>query len=109
MIVRVAAEGRKYGLFLIVATQRPRKIDSNVLSECENLILMKMKNESDLSYASDILGYLEPDIATRARGLRKGDALLRGNINVTNDVLHCAPRRTAQGGKGLPDKYWTVP
>jgi len=106
MLVRIAAEGRKYGLFLIVSTQRPRKIDGNVLSECENLILMKMKNETDLAYASEMLGYLEADITAKARSLRKGDALLRGNINITADVLHTAPRRTQQGGKSLDERYW---
>jgi len=109
MLVRIAAEGRKYGLFLLVATQRPRKIDSNVLSECENLILMKMKNETDITYAKDVLGYLEADIGTKARALGKGDALLRGNINTTGDILHCAPRRSVQGGRSLDDDYWSEP
>jgi uncharacterized protein len=109
MLIRIAAEGRKYGLFLLVATQRPRKIDSNILSECENLILMKMKNETDITYAKDVLGYLESDISLKARSLAKGDALLRGNINVTGDILHCAPRRTVEGGKSLDDDYWAEP
>lgn len=41
-IVRtIAAEGRKFGLFLILISQRPDKIDDNVLSECDNFIIMK--------------------------------------------------------------------
>ena len=32
--IRIAGEGRKFGLYLIVVTQRPQKIHENVLSEC---------------------------------------------------------------------------
>jgi DNA helicase HerA-like ATPase len=31
-------------LYLIVVTQRPRKVDSNILSECDNLFLMRVTN-----------------------------------------------------------------
>ncbi len=41
IIRTIAAEGRKFGLFLILISQRPDKIDESVLSECDNFIMMK--------------------------------------------------------------------
>ncbi|HEX2291957.1 MAG TPA: ATP-binding protein, partial [Gaiellaceae bacterium] len=44
--VRIAGEGRKFGLVLLVATQRPQKVNENVVSQCDNLILMRMNSRS---------------------------------------------------------------
>ena len=42
--VRIAGEGRKFGLYLLVSTQRPQKVHENVLSQCDNLLLMRMNS-----------------------------------------------------------------
>ncbi len=107
-IVRIAAEGRKYGLQLIAVTQRPRKIDPNVLSECDNLILMKLTNASDLDYAERVFGFLPPSFKAQAKGLSVGDLLLGGQFAVADEVLHASPRRTIQGGRSIPDSTWTL-
>jgi uncharacterized protein len=106
-IVRVAAEGRKYGLHLIVATQRPRKIDSNVLSECDNLVLMKMTNDSDIKYAEDIFGFLATGVGQKAKTFTVGEFLLAGHFTAGDEILQAAPRRTVQGGRSIPDSSWT--
>ena len=49
--VRIAGEGRKFGLYLLVSTQRPQKVHENVLSQCDNLLLMRMNSLADLGYA----------------------------------------------------------
>ena len=43
-LIRIAGEGRKYGLYLFLSTQRPSKVHQNVLSQCDNLMLMKMNS-----------------------------------------------------------------
>jgi hypothetical protein len=48
ILVRIATEGRKYGLFLMLITQRPHRLDQTVLSQCDNLCLLKMNNRIDL-------------------------------------------------------------
>ena len=75
-IARVAAEGRKFGLFLLVITQRPRKVDANVLSECDGLFLMKMTNDTDLQYACEVFGFLQTAVVTRAKDLKVGELFL---------------------------------
>ena len=50
--IRIAGEGRKFGLYLIVVTQRPQKIHENVLSQCDNLVLMRMNSVADLGHVA---------------------------------------------------------
>jgi len=42
IINRIAAEGRKFGVYLIVITQRPSKIDQDILSQCQNHAILKI-------------------------------------------------------------------
>jgi DNA helicase HerA-like ATPase len=44
---RIAKEGRKYGVFLGLVTQRPAEIDSTIISQCSTLFVMRLSNESD--------------------------------------------------------------
>ena len=104
--VRIAAEGRKYGLYLIVSTQRPRKVDTNVLTECDNLFLMRMTNDSDLDYARQTFGFIKPMTLKLVKSLERGDMLLSGGIGGTTGRVHVSPRRTVQGGKGLSETHW---
>lgn len=108
-IVRIAAEGRKFGFFLLVVTQRPRKLDPSVLSECDGLFLMKMTNVSDLKGAAEVFGFLDPVVIEEAKKLKVGDVFLQGRLGRTSTVWHAAPRRTRQGGKSLDDDYWIIP
>src|SRR3989442_11046612 len=44
----LASEGRKFGLGLVVITQRAAKVDKNVLSQCNTQIILKVTNPNDL-------------------------------------------------------------
>lgn len=44
---RIAKEGRKYGVFLGLVTQRPGELDSTIVSQCSTLFAMRMANEND--------------------------------------------------------------
>ena len=63
---RIAAEGRKYGLYLLVSTQRPQKVDEQVISQCDNLVLMRMNSRSDLAHVSEAFSFV-PSAAPRPR------------------------------------------
>lgn len=108
-IVRIAAEGRKFGLFLLVVTQRPRKLDPSVLSECDGLFLMKMTNKSDVDYAAEIFGFLPSEPLEEVKNLKVGEVFLFGRLGGTSTVWHVAPLRTMKGGRSLDDKFWTTP
>jgi hypothetical protein len=44
---RIAKEGRKYGVFLALVTQRPAELDATIISQCSTLFVMRMANERD--------------------------------------------------------------
>ncbi len=77
-VQRIAKEGRKYGVGLLVVTQRPSQIDATVLSQCGTLAAMRISNAADLatvhSATPDDLGALLGLLPS----LRTGEALIVG-------------------------------
>ena len=71
-ISRIAKEGRKYGVFLGLVTQRPAELDATIISQCSTLFAMRMSNERDQALvrsavsdaAANLLGFL-PSLGTR--------------------------------------------
>ncbi len=49
MFDRIAKEGRKYGVSLVVVSQRPSDLSTTIVSQCNNLLVMRMSNRDDLS------------------------------------------------------------
>jgi hypothetical protein len=71
-ISRIAKEGRKYGVFLGVVTQRPAELDPTILSQCSTVFAMRMANERDQAIvrsavsdaAANLLAFV-PSLGTR--------------------------------------------
>lgn len=104
--VRVAAEGRKYGLFLIVMTQRPDKVDPRVLSECDNRLVMKLGSRAVLDSAKKLLGLdLVPnDVLAQCTQFGVGRGLMVGKWSVGKkgyNFVYGGARRTS--GAAEPD------
>jgi DNA helicase HerA-like ATPase len=69
---RIAKEGRKYGVFLGIASQRPAELDATIISQCSTLFAMRMANDRDqaiirsaVSDAAANLVSLLPSLGTR--------------------------------------------
>ena len=60
--VRIAGEGRKFGIYMLVATQRPQKVHENVISQCDNLVLMRLNSAADSAFIADLLGFAPPGL-----------------------------------------------
>ena len=75
---RIAKEGRKYGVGLMVVSQRPSEIDTTILSQCGTMIAMRLANNTDRGYitgaASDNLKGLFDILPI----LRTGEAIIVG-------------------------------
>jgi hypothetical protein len=108
----IVAEGRKYGLFLIVVSQRPDKLDPMVLSECENKAIMKLSSRSVVELTQKALGLedLGPKLLGKCLEFDVGRVLLAGNWAPEGPVLcYGAARRTVEGGRNLRKKHWAIP
>lgn len=103
--VRIAGEGRKYGLHLLVATQRPAKIHPNVLSQCDNLVLLRMNSSADISHLASVFSFAPESLVDLAAGCRSGEALIAGSIAPSPLVMHFEGRLSPEGGRDVPTSW----
>ena len=96
--VRIAGEGRKFGLYLVVVTQRPQKVHENVLSQCDNLTLMRMNSTADLSHVGRVFSFVPPGLLDRATTFRQGEALVAGKISSHPALVRFGARLSHEGG-----------
>jgi len=100
--VRIAGEGRKFGLYLLVATQRPEKVHENVVSQCDNLLLMRMNSEADVGHLEQTFSFVPPSLLRRATGFRQGEALVAGKFAPHPTLVRFGSRVTEEGGSDVP-------
>ncbi|MBO1902537.1 ATP-binding protein [Leucobacter weissii] len=101
-IVQIAAEGRKYGIWLLLSTQRPSKLHPNAISQCDNLALMKMSSPRDLEELSQIFGYAPGELIRRSPGFSQGQALFAGGFAREPQLVRMGSRLTEEGGADVP-------
>lgn len=77
-IKRIAKEGRKYGLSLMLVSQRPSELESTVLSQANSWIVLRLTNETDREYVKGILPDSLTGLTKNLSGLRKREAIFVG-------------------------------
>jgi len=85
---KIAREGRKFGLGLCVVSQRPRSIDSNVLSQMGSLAIMKIIQEDDQQQISSAAESISKDLISQLTSLNVGDAVLVGQWVNLPSIVH---------------------
>ena len=100
-LVQIAAEGRKYGLWLLLSTQRPSKIHPQVLSQCDNLMLMRMNSGEDVDELARTFGFAPREMVAGAVTFRQGEMLAAGRITPVPSVFRMGDRWTRQGGSDV--------
>jgi len=91
---RIAKEGRKYGLFLMVASQRPSELSKTVLSQCSNFVIHRIQNPDDLSHIRQMTPFISEAALKRLPSLPKQHALVFGtsvNLPTTFRVRDVQP------------------
>jgi uncharacterized protein len=97
-VVRIAGEGRKFGLYLILVTQRPQKVHENVRSQCDNLVLMRMNSTADLAHLAEVFSFVPAGLIDRATTLRQGEAVVAGKIASHPALISFGARISNEGG-----------
>ena len=103
--VRIAGEGRKFGLYLLVSTQRPQKVHENVLSQCDNLLLMRMNSTADLGFVGDVFSFVPRSLLERATDFKQGESLAAGKISPYPALLRFGARVSEEGGGDVPSDW----
>ena len=102
LAVLIAGEGRKFGLYLFLASQRPAKIHVNVLSQCENLVLMRMVSAADHAHVRDVFSHVPASLVAQASEFRVGEGLAAGRIIDRPTPLRFGRRLSEEGGGDVP-------
>ncbi|MDE1206243.1 MULTISPECIES: ATP-binding protein [Flavobacteriaceae] len=90
----IAKEGRKFGLLLLVSSQRPSELSKTVLSQCSNFIVHRIQNPEDLAHIRQITPHISETILRRMPSIPTQHALIFGhsvNLPTTFKVHEAKP------------------
>jgi DNA helicase HerA-like ATPase len=77
---QIAQEGRKFGVGMILISQRPSRLDETTLSQCNSYIIMRLVNPADQNFVRKVVESLGEDDAKMLPNLDVGEALLSGQL-----------------------------
>lgn len=107
---RIAKEGRKYGVFLIVASQRPSELSKTVLSQCNNYIIHRIQNPDDLGQIRQMTPFISDTVLRRLPSLPKQHALIFGNaVNIPTTFKVREAKPTPNSNDTQIRDLWYVP
>lgn len=105
-IERIAKEGRKYGITLLLASQRPSEISETIFSQCNNFIAMRLTNPIDQNYVKKLLPDSLGSLIDKLTSLKQGEALIVGESIVLPSIVQidrCCPEPSSND---IP--YWEL-
>ena len=79
---RIAKEGRKYGLSLVVISQRPSEVNKTILSQCSNFVAMRLTNSDDQGVIKKLLPDSLGSFSDILPTLDTGEALVVGDASL---------------------------
>lgn len=97
----IASEGRKFGLGLTVVSQRPARVDKNVLSQCNTQIILKVTNPNDLDAIKKGVEGLNSEMQDEIKSLPTGVALLVSNDIEKPVFVDVRVRKSSHGGEAV--------
>ena len=97
---QTAAEGRKFGLGMCVISQRPARVDKNVISQCSTQIILKLTNPNDLRAISNSVEGITSETEREIQNLPIGTAMVVGVVDLPLFV-DIRPRMTKHGGEAV--------
>jgi len=105
---RIAKEGRKYGMSLVVSSQRPSELSKTVLSQCSNYIVHRIMNPEDLMYVKRMTPYISEEILNELPYIPRQQALIFGssvNMPMMFKVREANPKPKSDDNKIVEHWY----
>ena len=104
---KVAREGRKFGVGLVIVSQRPRALDPNVLSQMGSLSIMKIVQQEDQSQIWSTSEAINAKIIEQLPSLNPGEALFVGQwVNLPSFIKIDEIKERSMGKDPEPVKEW---
>ena len=85
---RITKEGRKYGCFLGLITQRPSELSDTCISQCANFITFRTLHPKDLNYIKDMLPNITSEIVLQLKNLKPGNCIGFGSAFKVPTMFH---------------------
>ena len=76
---RIAKEGRKYGMFLAMITQRPSELSDTCVSQCANFVILRTMHPVDLEYIRTMVPNVSNEIVLQLKNLKPGNCIAFGS------------------------------
>lgn len=105
-IERIAKEGRKYGVTLLLASQRPSEISETIFSQCNNFVAMRLTNPIDQNYVKRLLPDTLGKLINKLPSLKAGEALLIGESIILPSIVQIDQCKQPPSSNDIP--YWEV-
>ncbi len=104
----IAKEGRKYGVGLLLVTQRPSELDETVLSQCGSIIALRMTNSRDQGHVSSAMQDELREMADVLSSLRTGEAIVSGEaVRIPSRVKFFQAKNAVKSSDPIASKLWT--
>jgi hypothetical protein len=75
---RIAKEGRKYGMFLVMITQRPSELSDTCVSQCANFVILRTVHPKDLGYIKEMVPNISQEVVLQLKNLKPGNCIAFG-------------------------------
>lgn len=107
---RIAKEGRKYGVALLVASQRPSDVSATILSQCNNVVSMRLTNSDDQTVVKRLMPESLSGLTDVLPVLDTGEALVVGDsVLLPSRIKVTAPTEPPQSSTRDFWKEWKKP
>ncbi len=101
-IERIAKEGRKYGVSLMLASQRPSEISETIFSQCNNFLSLRLTNPTDQNYVKRLLPDTLGSIVDKMPVLKAGECLLIGDAVILPLIVQVEPCEPEPSSNDIP-------
>lgn len=98
----ILSEGRKFGFGVGIISQRPSKLDADVLSQCGTQIIMQIQNPNDQQAIRQSVESAGDDVLDELPGLTPGQAVIAGDSMNTPVLARIRERHTEHGAESPP-------
>jgi DNA helicase HerA-like ATPase len=102
IIETIAREGRKFGLSLVLISQRPIKLSTTALSQCNTHIILRMTNPYDIDHVKKSSEAIDSRSASLIPSLTPGEALIVGAATNFPVFIKVRQRRTPKSQYEVP-------
>lgn len=103
----IAKEGRKYGVGMLLITQRPSELDETVLSQCGSIVALRMTNSRDKGHVSAAMQDELREMADVLSSLRTGEAIVSGEaVRIPSRIRFFQAENAIKSSDPIASRLW---